>query len=233
MVITDYLLPPYVIAFVTAIVSGFLLVYFMLKRIGIPRNIIGYSILLNIILMLYGAKIYTIFTSGFKVGFWNSGMSSLGGVIGILLGIFLFGCIYKESRALFFEVYVVVVPLMYGIAKIGCFLAGCCKGIPYDGFLSVTYQNRSIQGGPYFPIQLVESIVFVIIFLIVFGRLFHKKSSYTVPTVLISCAIAKFSLDFLREEHIGKFLSVNQYVCIGFFVWGITIFFKKRRRLRL
>jgi len=222
-----------VIAFVTATVSGFLLVFFLLKRFDVPRNIIAYSILLNVIMMLYGAKTYTVFISGFRVGFWNAGMSSFGGVIGILGGIVIFGCIYKERRELFWKAYMVVVPLMYGIAKIGCFLAGCCKGIPYDGFLSVMYENRAVQGGPYFPIQLVESIVFLIIFLIVFVGLINKKSTYTVPMVMISCAIAKFSLDFLREEHIGKFLSVNQYVCIGFFVWGITLFFKKRRRLRL
>ena len=64
---------------------------------------------------------------------------------------------------------------MYAVGKIGCFFAGCCYGIEYNGFLNVTYNYSAIapKGISLFPIQLLESIVFLIIFLYTFIK-FHK-----------------------------------------------------------
>ena len=112
-----------------------------------------------------------------------------------------------------------VLPLMYGISKLGCFFAGCCHGIPYDGPLAVSYDNQVLQGGPFFPVQLAESICFLFIFLIGI-YLHHRRNRLVCPAVILLCATAKFSLEYLRQEHAGVVLSVNQAVCLCFFLLG-------------
>ena len=67
------------------------------------------------------------------------GMVFYGGLIGGILcaaGLLLSGRIRFPQLEV---VYLPVIPLVHGIGRIGCFCAGCCYGIPTDGFWGVTY----------------------------------------------------------------------------------------------
>lgn len=222
---------PYSVTFVGAFIVSFAVVFLLLKKRGVPTNYIGYSILLNVVLILYGAKMFSVITRGFQISIFEAGFSSLGGAIGLLVGIFVFGKIYPEGRTSLWEAYVTVLPLLYGISKIGCYLVGCCHGISYEGPLAVVYDSDYMQGGPYFPVQLAESIGFLGIFVV--GLLIYLRSSRRnlVPVIMILCATTKFLLDFLREEHLGKIVSVNQLVCIVFFFWGVITLIKNKNKI--
>lgn len=232
MTMKAFSISPYPFTFLASFVISFLIVAFLLRRKGIPGRYIGYSMFLNVVMTLCGAKMYSVFTSGFKQSILTSGISSLGGVIGLFAGTILFGYIYTEGRKFFLPAYTLVVPLMYGIAKIGCYLMGCCHGIPYTGPISVSYNNTVVQGGPYFPVQLTETIVFITIFVVCLGIYLSKHTIHTVSAVMILCAIGKFALEYLREEHIGKFLSANQLVCIVFAIWGCILLSRNRNSNR-
>lgn len=71
---------------------------------------------------------------------------------------------------------------------------------------------------PVFPIQLSETICFMIIFILC---IINRKNKYITEITIITCAIAKFLLDFLRYSHIGIILSVNQIVSILFVIGSI------------
>lgn len=222
---------PYSVTFVGAFIVSFAVVFLLLKKRGVPTNYIGYSILLNVVLILYGGKMFTVVTRGFQISIFTAGFSSLGGAIGLLVGIFVFGKIYPEGSTSLWEAYVTALPLLYGISKIGCYLVGCCHGISYEGPLAVVYDSDYMQGGPYFPVQLAESIGFLGIFVV--GLLIYLRSNRRnlVPVIMILCATTKFSLDFLREEHLGKIVSVNQLVCIVFFFWGVITLIKNKNKI--
>lgn len=224
----SFSISPYPFTFMASFVISFLIVAFLLRQKKIPGRHIGYSMFLNIVMTLCGAKMYSVFASGFKQSLLTSGISSLGGVIGLFAGTIIFGYIYTEGRTAILRAYTLVVPLMYGIAKIGCYLMGCCHGIPYTGPLSVSYNNSIVHGGPYFPIQLTETLVFIGIFAVCLGIYLSKHAIHTVSAVMILCAIGKFSLEYLREEHIGKLLSANQIVCIAFALWGCILFCRNK-----
>ena len=49
--------------------------------------------------------------------------------------------------------------------------------------------------------------------------------------MLIISGIAKFSLDFFRNSHIGLVLSVNQLLCLLFIAIGIISLLKKRKEI--
>ncbi|MBR2402757.1 MAG: prolipoprotein diacylglyceryl transferase [Lachnospiraceae bacterium] len=222
---------PYSITFVSAFIVSFAVVFLLLKKRGVPTNYIGYSILLNVVLILYGGKMFTVVTRGFQISIFTAGFSGLGGAIGLLMGIWIFGKIYPKGRTSLWETYVTVLPLLYGISKFGCYLVGCCHGIPYEGPMAVCYNSQYMKGGPYFPVQLMESIAFLGIFLASILIYLRGNRRNLVPVIMILCAIAKFSLDYLREEHLGKILSANQLVCIEFFLWGIITLRKNRNKI--
>lgn len=89
----------------------------------------------------------------------NYGLNSTGGALGILAGVLIFSKITPQYKSAFFEAYTLVLPLMYGIGKIGCSFAGCCGGLPYNGIMRV-----HTQSGGAFPIQKLEALVFLLLF---------------------------------------------------------------------
>ncbi len=115
---------------------------------------------------------------------------------------------------------------MYGIGKIGCFLAGCCYGIEYTGPLSISYKYSysAPKEISLFPVQLLESIVFISIFWYIFIKIKKSKSNNSIiGQTFIICGIAKFLLDYLRMSHLGKMFTINQIVSVIFVLIGFYL----------
>ena len=222
---------PYAITFIMSFVISYALVYILLKKKDIPANIIGYSIITNFVFCIYGSKMYGVILSGFKENIFNSGFASLGGAIGLLTGIFIITCIYKEKKNYLWQAYLAVLPLFYGVSKIGCHIMGCCHGRPYEGPFSISYNNEFFHTGNIFPVQITESIVFIFIFCVTILT-YLRNDKYVIGMAFILCGLGKFSLDFLREEHIGKILSANQIISIIFMILGIYITVKSHRKFK-
>ena len=139
--------------------------------------------------------------------------SSIGGVLGLFLSIWFMDRLTNKEH-IYLKENVKIIPLMYSISKLGCFFSGCCHGFVYDGFMHVEYMH-----GSYFPIQLFESIVFFVLFLLLL-------KSYNSYISIMICAISKFFLDFLRYGHNGLSFSIKQVLCL-LIVFFCMIFVKK------
>lgn len=221
---------------ILAIICGLVIVYMNLKFLKFKKEeTIG--LLLYIALgCIFGAKYYTYFVNYQKYnGFFNFirvGLSSYGAVIGILFMLLLFSKQYRKNFKDLLCILLPAIPFMYAVGKIGCFFAGCCYGIEYDGFLNVTYNYSAIapKGMSLFPIQLLESIVFLVIFLYTFIK-FRKvdidKNIFIGQTFII-CGVPKFFLDYLRSSHVGLFLSTNQIFSITFILAGLILVIKSK-----
>jgi len=221
MVISKQTFPFYGIILLISISIGLFYIFRMLKKDGIKDKNIYLYILLYVLFAIVFGKFYTMISSN-EYNILKAGLSSYGGLIGVILATIIFELILPTNKKLI-KYVIISLPLTYGIAKIGCFIAGCCYGIPYNGIFNVIYKDD--LNIPLFPIQLLESIVFIIIFVICNKLKDHKNVIYT--TVFISI-IAKFLLDFLRYEHINKLLSTNQiFSIIILIVLIIMIIIKK------
>ena len=117
---------------------------------------------------------------------------------------------------------------MYGISKIGCFLAGCCYGIKYNGPLSITYKYSlsAPKNISLLPIQIIETITFILIYLYISKK--KKENKNIIGITLLLCGLSKFLLDYLRMNHIDKILTVNQIVSIPFIIIGLILYFKEK-----
>ena len=186
--------------------------------------------------IIFGAKYFTYFTnySKYKDGFrfMEVGFSSYGAVIGSILMLLLFSKQFKKSIKDLLCSILPAIPLMYGIGKIGCFLAGCCYGIEYSGLFNVVYKYsvNAPNNVKLFPVQLVEAIVFLGIFLFINIKYKEKKDTKVIPLVFILCGIAKFSLDYLRISHVNKMISINQVFSLVFIVIGLIILIYNKKR---
>ncbi|MBQ8435911.1 MAG: prolipoprotein diacylglyceryl transferase [Oscillospiraceae bacterium] len=192
-----------------------------------------------------GAKILYIIVSFdlidwnniFKLSYFNQLMSGgfvfYGGLVGGGIFIFLAGKIHKIKVMFYLKQCIFILPLIHGFGRIGCFMAGCCYGIPYDGIFAVTFPENSfaVSGISLFPIQLVEAIMLLLIFAIILFLQLKIKYEYTIESYLISYSIIRFILENYRYDiHRGIFfgLSTSQWISIGIFLLAIAILIKNR-----
>ncbi len=200
---------PYAICFILSFVISFIIASRIMIKQGINKTLALLVPMANCMCALYGGLLYTMIVSK-QVGF-----SSIGGLFGLLLGNCVLGEIFKESKAIIWTAYCVVIPLLYSISKVGCFLVGCCYGICYDGFLSVTYNGDApLIGVALFPVQLIETIVFFGIFLLSYFLICMKQFRYGISICLVLSALAKFVLEFFRAANQENLLGVNQIFCL-------------------
>ncbi|MGN0457993.1 MAG: prolipoprotein diacylglyceryl transferase family protein [Eubacterium sp.] len=132
----------------------------------------------------------------------KTGFSSYGGLIGIVVSTLLFIMLTSVPARQIFIVSLMPVPLVYGVGKIGCFIAGCCNGITINGTTV--------------PVQLIEAVSFLLVF-VLFYRIYNSRQftvNYIYSEVLV-CAIIKGTLYYLRQESVGNPFGSHQWLCVA------------------
>ena len=117
-------------------------------------------------------------------------------------------------------------PLFHGFGRIGCFMAGCCYGIPLD----VPWQIGVIALER-LPTQLMESAYEFILFAVLICIGYRWKQVNLLKIYLIAYAIFRFFIEFYRDDLDRGFwlvLSTSQWISIfiliyylGIFQWGM------------
>lgn len=220
MIINKINFPIYETLIIFSIIVGAIYIYIAVDKNNIPvKNIITFFTLFFFLSIFLG-KLYT-FLEHPDSNFLTIGVTGYGGLLGAILSSIIYNVIYKDNR--FFKYTIISLPLIYGFAKLACFFYGCCYGLPYNGPFSVTYPH--LTNKPLFPIQLVETILFILLFQVCNTLNKHKNIIYIT---LILVFTLKFLLDFLRYEHMYKFLSNNQIMSITLCFVTIIIHYIKR-----
>ncbi len=240
------------IIFIGLLIGSVIAVQYFSKFYKIKKEDIVFAILYGIIGLGIGAKLlYLITNIPFLVQNWNQidvfqtilqmfkgGFVFYGGLIGGILGIFIYSKQFKISFKELLNCLVPVMPLIHSIGRIGCLCAGCCYGMEYHGFGAIIFHNSNLapNGIPLFPTQIIESICLFLIFivlLITYKRFLGTYKSLGLYCILYS--IVRFILEFFRGDLIrGIYFSVStsQWISIGIFILGISIFiyeYKKKK----
>lgn len=203
-------IPPYAVMLIISFIAGLGVQFLLNARSGVKKSIAGYgTILAPPMAAFFAILVMQIYTGGKGIG-----VSSVGGALGMYMSAFTMALISRDricGRVLM-ESCTVTLPLMYGIAKLGCLMAGCCHGMDYSGPLALEYSGSAGEICV-FPVQIAESAVFLVIFIIA-AAMHAGRRHCTVPAVILMSAAAKGLLDFLRASHTGKIISLNQIFCI-------------------
>jgi len=139
----------------------------------------------------------------FKV--WHGGLSSLGAIAAILLIVPLYLKKLKVPIIPFLDLIAIYAPLIYAIARIGCFFAGCCYGTQVNLPWAVTYTDITSSaplGITLHPAQLYSSIASFCIFLLLYFVLSKKlqKPGQLLFAYLMLASLERFSIDLVRGD---------------------------------
>lgn len=207
MIIHRINFPCYGIIIVFSVIIGMLYIYLNLKKDGYKNKQILLYFIMYIAFAFICGKMYTVLAYG-ENDILSSGLSAYGGLIGVVIGSIIFERILPTDGKII-EYTILSLPLVYGLTKIACFIVGCCGGIPYDGIFKIKYVD--VLNIWQFPIQIVETIIFLLIFIVCH---FSKKNNNINYIVMILVSTFKFLLDFLRYDHINTLITRNQMFSI-------------------
>lgn len=170
----------------------------------------------------------------------SSGFVFYGGLIGGVLGYYVGIKIIKAKFLDYTDYFAIAIPIVHGFGRIGCFCAGCCYGIPYEGIFSVHYTNplSSVPTGiGIFPVQLLETfllfILAAILIILFLKNIKHLFLIYGFFYSIIRFILEYFRFDFERGQ-IG-ILSVSQFISICIFLICFSLyiyFFIKERKTK-
>ena len=127
------------------------------------------------------------------------------------------------------ELDYIVVALLPGqaIGRVGCLMAGCCYGKAYNGFFSTRFfhplSNAPI-GQPLLPVQLIEAICDISLFLHLFKQVRYKRKGNITVQYLLLYSLIRFFIEFLRGDISRGFVlcfSTSQWISL--FIMLITI----------
>ena len=152
-----------------------------------------------------------------------------GGVLGGAAGAALASRIHHIRVLSYFYLCVPCLPLIHAFGRLGCFCAGCCFGMPYDGPLAVVYRASfgAPLGTPLFPVQLVEAAANLAIFLFLLLRLYRRgPGPEQIGWYLLLYAPVRFVLEFFRYDAVRGslwLLSTSQWISLALFAVAIAV----------
>jgi len=232
-----------------AYVLGFLLGIYLLKQInqGYQRKVENKQIddffIWSVIGVILGGRIgyvlfyqtATILTDPINILFiWKGGMSFHGGLIGIIISIFLFS---KKYSIDFFQLS----DLVSSVAPIGLFFGRLANFINVELYGRVTdfplaMIYPSIDQAPRHPSQLYEAFFEGVVLFIILRHCNKKNYSqnnfgFITSLFLILYGIFRFLIEFLREPdaHIGLIfnsITMGQLLSVPLVIIGVGIYLK-------
>lgn len=164
-----------------------------------------------------------------------AGFVYYGGVAGFLSASFLYARCNQIPYSDIASPLVPAIALFHVFGRLGCFLQGCCYGVPVQGKLAVIYRHSEIapNGVPLFPVQLVEAGAEAAVFILLLCHLKRGvRGSVSAAIYLLSYGVLRFALEFFRgDSYRGIFygLSLSQYISILGIVTGAVIVLAEKR----
>ncbi len=136
---------------------------------------------------------------------WNGGLSFHGGVIFAVLA----GYAYLRRVNLPFwtcaDLAAPSIALGYSVARIGCFLNGCCYGAPTSLPWAVRFREGGVLTPPSHPTQIYASLASLLIFLILTRvEKLGRMPGFVFVSYLGLYGVYRFLIEFLRKGYSAK-----------------------------
>ncbi|MBD5482759.1 MAG: prolipoprotein diacylglyceryl transferase [Lachnospiraceae bacterium] len=149
------------------------------------------------------------------------------------------------------------VPLAHGFGRIGCLLAGCCYGIPYNGIFAVSYpsaQYGQAAGVTYLPVQCIETVCLWLLSLLLLWCSEKRQKSEKQPAYVMAVngqerngaacepvvfyflgyGVLRFFLEFFRGDadrgYVGA-LSVSQGISLVIIIASVSYVIRKKNNI--
>lgn len=161
---------------------------------------------------------------------WNGGMAFHGGVIGVILGLFLFSKFYKEQFLKITDVIAIVCPIGLFLGRMANFVNKELVGRECDLSWCIIYPDEPFAR---YPSQLFEAateglLLFVI--MIILAKKFNilAKTGLASALFLMLYAVFRFVCEFFREPDVQlgfivEKITMGQILSVAMFVIGLVV----------
>ena len=177
-------------------------VYYRSKKISLAKDVMDLSLVL-IVFGLIGARIFHVIIeypayyienplSILKI--YQGGFVFYGGFIFALIAGWWFLALRKQKISTFLDLFAPVIPLGYGLGRLGCFLAGCCFGKQTSSFFAIDKDGIGVH-----PTQLYSSFSgFLIMTIILYMEKNKIEGRFFIYLILYG--LARIWIESLRGE---------------------------------
>ncbi len=179
-------------------------------------------------LFAYHPELLTMADPFLVLRFWE-GLSSMGGVLGALVGIFIFFRRIKTPIGPYLDALALGTAPGWMVARIGCFFVHDHPGVHSDFFLAVNFPMRT-YGGPRHDLGLYDALVLGVLSLVLYALKARRPAQGRLMGVLaVGYTVPRFFLDFLRASDLSFVdrryagLTPAQYVVVGLFAAGVWL----------
>lgn len=239
-------------------IGVFLMLIYIIRRFdkidGFKKEQTNKIIIITIISLVFSLA-FSYFLDGIfhsiRAGEWTFGtISFLGALVGGL-GAFLLlmKVFYKDDNKDMKKItntLITGVVLAHAIGRIGCFMAGCCYGIPTNSFLGVIFPygfaGEDFHGVSIFPTQLFEALFLFALFFFLNNVKVAKAKELEI--YLISYGFFRFFIEFIRGDNRGSFLtffettygtfpSPSQFISFMMIILGLLMLFGVFGKLKI
>jgi phosphatidylglycerol:prolipoprotein diacylglycerol transferase len=100
-------------------------------------------------------------------------------------------------------------PVMLGLGRVGCFLAGCCHGHRTDLPIAVTFdEGQGLRGVPIHPAQLYETLGCAIVFAILWfwARRRARWPGFVTALYLVLYGVERYVVELFRGDVVRGYL---------------------------
>lgn len=205
------------------------------KRKGLDEDVLDGLAIWAVLSGLLGAKLLFYITSWKEIMadpsiLWKftDGFVVYGGIIGGILGGYLYAKRKKISFVKYADLVLPSVALAQGFGRIGCLLAGCCYGLQTDGAFCIVFKDSDFAPNnvPLLPTQIISSVLdFAHFFVLIWIAGKVKKDGVVASLYLIFYSIGRFILEFFRGDLIRGsvgVLSTSQFISLFILAAGIV-----------
>ena len=179
--------------------------------------------------------VYIEYWKSNPIGAFNfsfGGLVFYGGLIGAVLGVYIYCKQYKMPFMPLTDIFAPLIPFVHGVGRIGCFMAGCCYGKEYHGFGSVQFPENSLMPQlddvPRIPVQLIEAgLNFIIaVVLLVVQKKKKMKTGQLLGIYLVYYTIIRYLMEMMRGDSVRGAVggvSTSQIISIILIPIGIVL----------
>ena len=165
---------------------------------------------------------------------WNGGMSFHGGVLGVIMAVYLFGKKNNINYFIFLDLIAMATPIGIFLGRIANFINSELYGRETEFYWAVKFEK--IDNLLRHPSQIYEAffegVILFLLLNLVFKRYLYKSAGIISSLFIIYYSLFRFIIEFSREPDpqlgiIWAYFTQGQLISIVFFVIGLLIFYKK------
>lgn len=243
--VANRIIPLYGLCMALGVLCAGCVAFFRVKRAGGDTDHFFVIVACAVGCGLVGAKLLYVFVTysfrelgallaaGDLSFIMQGGLVFYGGLLGGIGGAFLGARIAKDKLPLFCDAIVPCVALGHCFGRVGCFFAGCCYGMPYEGPFCLHLTAAGIDHGT-FPVQLLEAALNLALFFALCAYAGKHRGGFRVLfAYMIAYGGLRFALEFLRGDLIRGMaggLSTSQWISLALCLFGTVMLVLASRR---